>query len=183
MLGLFKTVLFLVLLPFRAIYNWLFRRRIQKLYSEPPSPEKNQSKSSSHVVDFDQSWSNDWNNSDKDTNVSKIDQYRQQLIRQRSESKSDQTTGDGAVVANVDFFSDMEPQNVRQAKVFIGSNAHDQQNLHVNRLSVSTDEAYQPVQDAVSYFFFLSFLKVCYSSFVFKTYFLFFVPGFKRLGR
>ena len=156
MLGLFKTVLFLVLSPFRAIYNWLFRRRIQKLYSEPPSPENNQSKSSSHVVDFDQSWSNDWNNSDKDTNVSKIDQYRQQLIRQRSESKSDQT---GDVVANVDFFSDMEPQNVRQAKVFVGSNAN-QQNLHVNRLSVSTDEAYQPVQDAVSYIFFLSFLKV-----------------------
>jgi len=143
MLGIFKTILFLVLSPFRAIYNWLFRRRIQKLYSEPPSPE-NQAKSSSHVVDFDQSWSNDWT-SDKDTNASKIDQYRQQLIRQRSESKSDQT---GDAVANIDFFSDMEPQNVRQAKVFVGSSNANQQNLHVNRLSVSTDEAYQPAQDA-----------------------------------
>ena len=147
MIGLCKTVFFLVLSPFRAIYNWLFRRRIQKLYSEPPSPE-NQSKSSSHVVDFDQSWSNDWT-SDKDTNASKIDQYRQQLIRQRSESKSDQT---GDAVANIDFFSDMEPQNVRQAKVFVGSSNANQQNLHVNRLSVSTDEAYQPAQDAVSFF-------------------------------
>ena len=151
MLGIFKTILFLVLSPFRPIYNWLFRRRIQKLYSEPPSPE-NQSKSSSHVVDFDQSWSNDWT-SDKDTNASKIDQYRQQLIRQRSESKSDQT---GDAVANIDFFSDMEPQNVRQAKVFVGSSNANQQNLHVNRLSVSTDEAYQPAQDAVSFFFFLN---------------------------
>ena len=153
MIGLCKTVFFLVLSPFRAIYNWLFRRRIQKLYSEPPSPE-NQSKSSSsthHVVDFDQSWGNDWT-SDNDTNASKIDQYRQQLIRQRSESKSDQTV---EAVANVDFFSDMEPQNVRQAKVFVGSN-NANQNSHFNRLSVSTDEAYQPVQDAVS---FLSFLK------------------------
>ena len=78
MLVLFKTVLFLVLLPFRAIYNWLFRRQIQKHNSEPdmhhpkvenvlfwqkhvcsePTSPENQSKSSSsthHVEDFDPS--------------------------------------------------------------------------------------------------------------------------------
>ena len=146
MLGLFKTVFFIVLYPFRAIYNWFFRRRIQKIY-EPQSPvispqSVQQQNSNHHIVDFDQSWNSDWGSMDTEQNASKIEQYRSQLIRQRSEPKAEMA------VENTNFFADMEPQNVRQAKVFVGSNSN--QNTR-NRLSVSNDDAYQPTQDTVSF--------------------------------
>ena len=73
------------------------------------------------------------------------EQYRRELIirqREKSESKTtDQATTENSAAAN--FFADMEPQNVRQAKLFVGANSSKQDSK--NRLSVSMDEAYQPV--------------------------------------
>ena len=151
MLSVFKTIFFLIISPFRTLYNWLFRRRLQKLY-EPSTPpdsannvQPNSNNASHHIVDFDQSWSNnDWGmENEAMNNVSQTELYRNQLIRQRSESKSEPAP----VETEVNFFADMEPQSVRQAKVFVGSNPYPDNR---SRLSVSNDEAYQPIPETVS---------------------------------
>jgi len=148
MLSVFKTIFFLIISPFRTLYNWLFRRRLQKLY-EPSTPpdsannvQPNSNNASHHIVDFDQSWSNnDWGmENEAMNNVSQTELYRNQLIRQRSESKSEPAP----VETEVNFFADMEPQSVRQAKVFVGSNPYPDNR---SRLSVSNDEAYQPIPE------------------------------------
>ena len=150
MLSVFKTIFFLIISPFRTVYNWLFRRRLQKLYepSSPPNSANNiqpNDNTSHHIVDFDQSWSNnDWGGMENEANVSQTELYRNQLIRQRSESTSQPAS---SVEAEVNFFADMEPQSVRQAKVYVGSNSYSDNR---SRLSVSNDEAYQPIPETVS---------------------------------
>lgn len=139
MLSVFKTIFFLIISPFKAIYNWLFRRRLQKLYEpKTPPPDPAEQNNAHHIVDFDQSWDNDWGANETENNVSKIEQYRSQLIRQRSESKSE------SAEREMNFFADMEPQSVRQAKVFVGTNSYQDSR---SRLSVSNDQTYQPVAD------------------------------------
>jgi len=102
--------------------------------------------SEDHIVDFDQAWSNNWDtegeqnvnqNSSQITPVDKIEQYRSEICRQKSKPV-DATE----VEPDINFFAEMEPENIAQAKVFVGGNGSNNGHLseRKNRLSVSMSE-------------------------------------------
>lgn len=153
MLGIFKSILLTLLSPLRWFFNYFCKRRFRKLtYSKSeenlaPSCDVNNSRDHT-VLDFDQqqSWNNDWN-SEEDEKAAKIEQYRRELVA--ASNKEDEIQG----AEDVNFFADMEPQNVRQPKVFVGQqNKSDSK----SRLSISIDDPSLscPPVDTVSLFFF-----------------------------
>ena len=152
MLGLFKSILFIILTPFRWLFNRFCKRRFRKLFhsksEENIANVEKVSKVGDHTVldlDAEQSWSNDW--PQEDEKAAKIEQYRRQLVSAKeSEAARDQAED------HVNFFADMEPQNVRQPKIFVGQAQHTFRQNSRNRLSISKDDASlePPLDDAVS---------------------------------
>ena len=103
------------------------------------SPENS---SEDHIVDFDQAWSNNWDTegeqnvnqkSSQMNPVNKIEQYRSEICRQKS-----QPVDATEVEPDINFFAEMEPENIAQAKIFVGGNSHLSERK--NRLSVSMSE-------------------------------------------
>ena len=130
MLNIIKTILLTILSPFKAIFALFCRKRFRKILEKTKSEENlNQNNSQDHtILDFDQSWNKDFKLEDQNSNAAKIQQYRSQLYnRQKSENET------LAQENSVNFFQDMEPENIRQAKIFVGKN----QKMSENRLSVS----------------------------------------------
>ena len=102
--------------------------------------------SEDHIVDFDQAWSNNWDTegeqnvnqkSSQINPVNKIEQYRSEICRQKSQP-ADATE----VEPDINFFAEMEPENIAQAKIFVGGNASNNGHLseRKNRLSFSMNE-------------------------------------------
>ena len=83
-------------------------------------------------MDFD--WQTDWDVKAKSETECKIEQYRNSRMNAK---KPEPGTGDP------DFFSDMAPTSVRQAKVFVGTEKSETSLQRVNRLSVSYEEQIQ----------------------------------------
>ena len=165
MLQVLKTIIIFILSPFRALFNYLCKKRFRKYLLPtkcedpivPNEKETNQdnrivnNSSDHHVVDFqfDQSWSNDWDNDNVKSNhiltpEDKIQEYRNQICRQKSQPDASETNAD------VNFFADMEPDNIAQAKIYVGSPKSGQLSERKNRLSVSTTEQYPENNDPVS---------------------------------
>ena len=84
-------------------------------------------------MDFD--WQTDWDVKAKSQTECKIEQYRNSRMMAKKETSPALGTGDP------DFFSDMAPTSVRQAKVFVGTSETSLE--RVNRLSVSYEEQIQ----------------------------------------
>ena len=102
--------------------------------------------SEDHIVDFDQAWSNNWDtegeqnvnqNSSQINPVNKIEQYRSEICRQKS-----QPVDATEIEPDVNFFAEMEPENIAQAKIFVGGNGSNNGHLseRKNRLSFSMNE-------------------------------------------
>jgi len=150
MLSILKTIFFMILSPFKSIYGFFCKKKCRKFLNQsngesnvnPVSASNSQNYSQEgdhHVVNlqFEQSWDNDWtleNEADKTTN--KIEQYRNQLKVEKQKSNNSENAEENP---DVNFFVDMEPQNVRQAKVFVGQSANNTQERR-NRLSVSASD-------------------------------------------
>merc|ERR1711935_107071 len=148
MLTILKTIFCFILSPFRAIFNFLCRKRFRKLLlptkvsevnlsaksqennsQNQGTPIQNGNSSDTHVVDFQfgQSWNDNWddpNGTDPNPNTvqelspeEKIQQYRNEVCRQKSQPDPSEIEPD------VNFFEDMEPDNVAQAKFFVGGGA------------------------------------------------------------
>ena len=84
-------------------------------------------------MDFD--WQTDWDVKAKSQTECKIEEYRNSRMMAKKETSPAFGTGDP------DFFSDMAPTSVRQAKVFVGTSETSLE--RVNRLSVSYEEQIQ----------------------------------------
>ena len=164
MFHIIKAIFCFLLSPFRALHNWCCKKRLRK-YLLPTKvseedlikPQHNDmhekvgllspdNSSEDHIVDFDQAWSNNWDtegeqnvnqNSSQITPVDKIEQYRSEICRQKSKPV-DATE----VEPDINFFAEMEPENIAQAKVFVGGNGSNNGHLseRKNRLSVSMSE-------------------------------------------
>ena len=152
----------MILSPFKSIYGFFCKKKCRKFLNQsngesnvnPVSASNSQNYSQEgdhHVVNlqFEQSWDNDWtleNEADKTTN--KIEQYRNQLKVEKQKSNNSENAEENP---DVNFFVDMEPQNVRQAKVFVGQSANNTQERR-NRLSVSASDQVFEESDPVSFF-------------------------------
>ena len=130
MLSLLKRIICAFLIPIKAVLSRFCPRKV----STSPKIDENHryQNEPSHVVDFD--WQTDWDVKTKTKTECKIEQYRNNRIAKKSESEIPEKSGDP------DFFADMAPTTVRQAKVFVGTNESQER---VNRLSVSYDEQVQ----------------------------------------
>ena len=129
MLSLLKRIICAFLIPIKAVLSRFCPRKV----STSPKIDENHryQNEPSHVVDFD--WQTDWDVKSKTKTECKIEQYRNNRIAKKSESELPEKSGGG----DPDFFADMAPTTVRQAKVFVGTNPSS---LEYNRLSVSYDE-------------------------------------------
>jgi len=69
--------------------------------------------------------------------VNKIEQYRSEICRQKS-----QPVDATEVEPDINFFAEMEPENIAQAKIFVGGNGSNNGHLseRKNRLSFSMNE-------------------------------------------
>ena len=159
MLHIIKAFFCLLLSPFRALHNWCCKKRLRK-YLLPTKvseedlikPQKHNdihekvglvspnNPSEDHIVDFDQAWSNNWDTegeqnvnqkSSQINPVNKIEQYRSEICRQKSRPV-DATE----IEPDVNFFAEMEPENIAQAKIFVGGNGSNLSERK-NRLSFS----------------------------------------------
>ena len=156
MLHILKTIFCFILSPFRAIFNCLCRKRFRKYLLPTKVCEDNKSQccaknvensqsnfqngnnsSDSHVVDFQFDSGETWNDNWDDTNTvkelspaEKIEQYRSELCRQKSQPAASEIEPD------INFFEDMEPEKITQAKFFVGGGLSDRK----NRLSVSMND-------------------------------------------
>ena len=161
MLHIIKTIFCFLLSPFRALHNWCCKKRLRKYLLPTKVSEEDLIKaqhndmhekvgllspdnsSEDHIVDFDQAWSNNWDTegeqnvnqkSSQINPVNKIEQYRSEICRQKS-----QPVDATEVEPDINFFAEMEPENIAQAKVFVGGNGSNLSERK-NRLSFSMNE-------------------------------------------
>ena len=165
MLHIIKAFFCLLLSPFRALHNWCCKKRLRKYLLPTKVSEEDLNKaqqhndihknvgvlspnnsSEDHIVDFDQAWSDNWDTegeqnvnqkSSQINPVNKIEQYRSEICRQKS-----QPVDATEVEPDINFFAEMEPENIAQAKIFVGGNGSNNGHLseRKNRLSFSMNE-------------------------------------------
>ncbi len=156
MLHLLKSILLVILSPFKYIFDILCKKRFRKLFRSKSEENLTASPLNSnqvgqpqdhHVVNLEQNWDNDWAVEDTNSNAAKIQQYREQLYFSRQRSKTEEPVPEES---KVNFFADMEPEKISQAKVFVGSNsANRQMSDRRNRLSFSASEQVPELSDPV----------------------------------
>merc|ERR1712062_815087 len=133
MMSILKRIICAILIPFKMVF---YRFCPRKVSTSPENQQRYQNiKESSHVVDFD--WQTDWDVKAKSQTECKIEEYRNSRMMAKKETSPALGTGDP------DFFSDMAPTSVRQAKVFVGTERSETSLERVNRLSVSYEEQIQ----------------------------------------
>ena len=131
-MSILKRIICAILIPFKMVFHRFCPRKVS---TSPENQQRYQNiKESSHVVDFD--WQTDWDVKAKSETECKIEQYRNSRMNAK---KPDPALGTG----DPDFFSDMAPTSVRQAKVFVGTEKSETSLQRVNRLSVSYEEQNQ----------------------------------------
>merc|ERR1712062_302242 len=108
MMSILKRIICAILIPFKMVF---YRFCPRKVSTSPENQQRYQNiKESSHVVDFD--WQTDWDVKAKSETECKIDQYRNSRMNAKKPEPG---------TIDPDFFSDMAPTSVRQAKVFVGT--------------------------------------------------------------
>ncbi len=180
MLGLLKSWILFILNGIKRMLGCCFGRRFRRLlrlssssedqttvssFDAPSAMERSNNHVAVNLGNDEQSW-NEWSDFGDTTASGGFDSnsrshvsHHQQQQRwpqhpYRNTQKSGQPPEDEA--ENVNFFLDMEPSGIRQAKVFVGPKSTS------NRLSASDSyEEYSPVGDQVAnYLYFNLLIKI-----------------------